>query len=137
MSAAASTAIAMSEVLFEFGQIMRATKMLNGAFESDSHHSFTLSLIAYELALDYAPELDAAKVMAYGLVHDLPELISGDVPTLLSSSEELLRKKEIDRVAVTCLHATLGMAPNIMSLIEAYERCKDEEAKFVYGWISP
>lgn len=134
LSAAAQTSIAMSEVLFQFGQIKRATKMPNGEFETDSHHSFTLALISYELAKTYAPELDAEKVMAYGLVHDLPELISGDMPTLLASSEDLVRKRENDREAVTELKVVLKSAPNIMSLIEAYETCADEEAKFVY-WL--
>ena len=134
LSAAAQTSIAMSEVLFQFGQIKRVTKMPNGEFESDSHHSFTLALIGYELARAYAPELDAEKVMAYGLVHDLPELISGDMPTLLASSEDLIRKKENDRQAVAALKVALRSAPNVMALIETYESCADEEAKFVY-WL--
>lgn len=131
---AAQTAIAMSEVLFRFGQIKRATKMPNGEFESDSHHSFTLATIGYELARAYAPELDAAKVMAYGLTHDLPELITGDMPTLLASSDELLRKKAKDQAAVAELKKVLAAAPHTMALVEAYEACADEEAKFVY-WL--
>lgn len=134
LSEAAQTSIAMSEVLFAFGQIKRATKMPNGEYESDSHHSFTLALIGYELAKAYAPELDAEKVMAYGLVHDLPELISGDMPTLLASSEDLVRKKEQDRQAAVALGKELKSAPHIMSLIESFEAGADEEAKFVY-WL--
>lgn len=108
--------------------------MPNGEFETDSHHSFTLSLIAYELARAYAPELDAEKVMAYGLVHDLPELISGDMPTLLASSEDLIQKKENDRQAVAALRVALQSAPHVMALVERYENCADEESKFVY-WL--
>src|ERR1700756_2956489 len=107
---AAQTAQAMADVLFQFGQIKRATKMPNGEFESDSHHSFTLAVVGYELAKLYAPELDAYKVMAYGLVHDLPEVITGDMPTLLASSEELLRKKEQDRVALIALKQIFNVA---------------------------
>lgn len=134
LSAAAQTAIGMSEVLFQFGQIKRVTKMPNGEYESDSHHSFSLALIAYELAREFAPELDAAKVMAYALVHDLPEVISGDMPTLLSSSEELVRKKENDKTAVAGLHRVLQAAPNVLGLVESYEAFADEEAKFVF-WL--
>jgi 5'-deoxynucleotidase YfbR-like HD superfamily hydrolase len=133
-STAAQTAIAMSEVLFKFGQIKRVTKMPNGEFESDSHHSFSLALIAYELAREFAPELDASKVMAYALVHDLPEVISGDMPTLLSSSEELVRKKEDDKAAVAGLRAVLTSAPNVLELVETYEAFADEESKFVF-WL--
>lgn len=131
---AAQTAQAMSDVLFQFGQITRATKMPNGDYETDSHHSFALAVTAYELAKAYAPDLDAFKVMAYGLVHDLPEVITGDMPTLLSSSEELVRKKAQDRAALVSLKKTFGVAPHTLALIEAYEACADEEAKFVY-WL--
>lgn len=124
----------MSEVLFRFGQIKRVTKMPNGEYESDSHHSFTLATIGYELARTYAPELDAAKVMAYGLTHDLPELITGDMPTLLASSDELLKKKAKDQAAVAQLRSMLAAAPHTMALVEGYEACADEEAKFVY-WL--
>lgn len=134
MSAAAKTSMAMAEVLFQFGQIKRVTKMPNGEFESDSHHSFTLALIGYELASAYAPELDATKVMAYGLVHDLPELISGDMSTLLATSEELLHKKEKDQEAVEGLKTILSSAPNTVAIVESYEECADEEAKFIY-WL--
>lgn len=131
---AAQTTIAMSELLFQFGQICRLTKMPNGEFESDSHHSFTLAVIGYELAKLYAPELDAMKVMAYGLVHDLPEVVSGDVPTLLASTKELVEKKQRDMAAVSELRRIFGVAPNIIALVEAYDSCADEEAKFVF-WL--
>lgn len=124
----------MADVLFKFGQIKRATKMPNGEFESDSHHSFTLAVVGYELAKTYAPELNASKVMAYGLVHDLPEVITGDMPTLLSSSEELLHKKAQDKAALAALKQTFGVAPYTVALVEAYEACADEESKFVY-WL--
>jgi 5'-deoxynucleotidase YfbR-like HD superfamily hydrolase len=132
--AAAQTAIAMSKILFEFGQIKRITKMPNGEYESDSHHSFTLALIAYELAKMYAPELDATKVMAYGLVHDLPEVITNDMNTLLASSEELVRKKADEKAAMPQIRKIFNEAPNVRGLIEKYETYEDEEAKFVF-WL--
>lgn len=131
---AAQTALAMSDVLFRFGQIKRATKMPNGEYESDSHHSFTLALIAYELAKAYAPELDAMKVMAYGLVHDLPELVTGDMPTLLASSEDLARKRARDVAAWPEVSKVFSAAPNVLELIKAYEAHDDEESKFIF-WL--
>jgi len=132
--AAAQTAIAMSEVLFRFGQIKRVTKMPNGEFESDSHHSFTLALIAYELAKKYAPELDAMRVMAYGLVHDLPEVVTGDVSTLHASSDELARKKAQEEVAWPDAQKIFRAAPNVLELIERYKAHGDEESKFIF-WL--
>lgn len=131
---AAQTAIAMSDMLFRFGQIKRATKMPNGEHESDSHHSFALALIAYELAKAFAPELDAMKVMAYGLVHDLPELVTGDMPTLLASSEDLVRKRARDAAAWPKVSKVFGAAPNVLELIKSYEAHDDEESKFIF-WL--
>lgn len=124
----------MSEVLFRFGQIKRVTKMPNGEHESDSHHSFTLAVIAYELAKTYAPELDAMKVMAYSLVHDLPEVVTSDMNTLLASSEELVRKEVDEKAALPQVRKVFAQAPNVLKLMENYEACEDEEAKFVF-WL--
>lgn len=133
-ASAARTALEMSKVLFQFGEIKRATKMPNGEYESDSHHSFTLALIAYELAKTYAPELDAMKVIAYSLAHDLPEVVTSDVNTLLASSEELMRKKMDEKAALPQIRKAFAQAPNVLRLIEDYETCEDEEAKFVF-WL--
>ncbi len=75
--------IELSRLLGEFGQIKRMAKLPNGDDETDSHHSFSLALTAYELAAQFAPELDQRKILLYSLVHDLPELITGDVNTPL------------------------------------------------------
>lgn len=131
---AAQTTIAMSKVLFEFGQIKRITKMPNGEHESDSHHSFTLALIGYELAKKFAPELDAMRVMAYGLVHDLPEVVTGDVRTLLATSEELSQKHTQDKAAWPEVQKVFGVAPNVLKLIKSYEARSDEESKFIF-WL--
>lgn len=133
-SAAAQTAIELSKLLFEFGQIKRVTKMPNGEQESDSHHSFTLALIGYELAKQFAPELDAMKVMAYGLAHDLPELVTGDVNTVLSTADELAQKYTNENASRSKVAGLFAPAPNIMELMARYEAHADEESKFIF-WL--
>lgn len=59
--------LTLSRLLGEFGGIQRATKLPNGDRETDSHHSFSLALISYELARQYAPELGAHKILLYSL----------------------------------------------------------------------
>ncbi len=126
--------IELSRLLGEFGQIKRAAKLPNGDHETDSHHSFSLALIAFELAAQFAPELDHKKILLYSLVHDLPELITGDVNTLQSSQEELIKKSKQDQEALAKTKSMLKFSPNIISALEAYESKADQEALFVY-WI--
>lgn len=126
--------IALSRALGEFGEIKRATLLPHGEHESDSHHSFVLALIAYELAMEYAPELDAPKVLLYALVHDLPELETGDTNTLLTSSAELKTKALTDSAALRQARKRFKHQPHVLCMIEAYEAKADAESLFVY-WI--
>ena len=126
--------IELSRLLGEFGQIRRATLLPNGEPESDSHHSFSLALIAFELAAQYAPHLDSQKILLYSLVHDLPELESGDVVTLTATTEELHAKEAADAIALAAIKKRLARVPHIMSALEAYEAKADEESLFVY-WV--
>ncbi|HEY5140210.1 MAG TPA: HD domain-containing protein [Methylococcales bacterium] len=122
--------IELSTLLGEFGQIKRVTLLPNGEQEPDSHHSFSLALIAYELACQYAPELNPSQVLLYGLVHDLPELVTGDVVTLTATTEELDKKADEDALAIAETEQKFAAAPNIV----VYEAKSNDEALFVY-WI--
>lgn len=118
----------------EFGHIKRAVNMSSGAPESNTQHSYTLALIGYEFAKQYAPELDANLIMRYALVHDLAELITGDVQTLTASEEELKQKKIQDEQATKELIMQLQFAPYSMEDLASYEELHDAEAKFTY-WL--
>lgn len=126
--------IELSRLLGEFGQIRRATLLPDGSKETDSHHSFSLALMAYELARQYAPELDSGKILLYALVHDLPELITGDVVTLTASPEELETKAKADASAIAAVELQLASAPHIVKAVKDYENKIDDESLFVY-WI--
>lgn len=59
-----------------------------GRHESVAEHSWRLSLMALFLR-DEFPELDMDKVIRMGLIHDLGEVFTGDIPTF--------RKTDADR----------------------------------------
>ena len=126
--------IELSRLLGEFGQIKRGTRLPGGEQETDSHHSFSLALIAYELASQYAPELDAKKILLYSLVHDLTELVTGDLDTLRATPEELEKKAKAEATALAETEKVLSSAPNIIAALKAYEAREDDESLFVY-WI--
>lgn len=124
----------LSRLLGEFGQIIRVTKLPNGDFEPDTHHSFVVALTAFDLARKFAPELDTGKILLYALVHDLPEMITGDMATLTASTAELKQKADKDAVALEKVAEIFASYPQIVKALRDYEKGDDDEALFVY-WI--
>lgn len=120
--------------LDEFGHIARAVNMSSGVPESNTHHSYILALVGYEFARQYAPELNANLILRYALVHDLAELITGDMRTLTASEDELEKKKIDDQRATKELILQLHYSPHIMKDLEAYENLNDDESRYVY-WL--
>lgn len=124
----------LSRLLGEFGQIIRVTKLPNGDFEPDTHHSFVVALTAFDLASKHAPKLDLRKILLYALVHDLPEMITGDVATLTASTDELKQKADRDALALERVAEIFADYPQIVQALRDYEVGADDEALFVY-WI--
>lgn len=122
----------LARLLGEFGQIKRVTLLPNGELESDSHHSFALALTAIEVAATYAPELNKERILMYCLVHDLPELITGDMPTILASSQDLSTKKKTDEAATEACVKLFADYPYLRQALEDYEAGQDQESHFVY-----
>ncbi|HEX6258332.1 MAG TPA: HD domain-containing protein [Candidatus Saccharimonadales bacterium] len=126
--------IDLSRLLSEFGVIKRLTRLTNGENESDAHHCFTLALTALEIAKRYAPELSTEKVMLYALVHDLTELVTGDMSTLNATADQLKEKARRDEAALEDTLRLFADYPHIAAAVEAYELKADEESVFVY-WL--
>ena len=64
--------------------------------ESVAAHSWRLCLMAFFLR-DEFPEVDMDKVITMGLIHDLGEIFTGDIPTFLKTAADT--EKEDDLLA--------------------------------------
>lgn len=124
--------ITLSNELAELGTIDRATLLPGGRKETDSHHSFSLALIAYDVCTKYCPELDVNLVVRYALVHDLVEIITGDEDTLSLNHQQLLAKHERELVAWKELQLRLADYPSLLSALKEYEGLDTPEAATVY-----
>ena len=81
--------------------------------ETDMEHSFQVAYVAHALALIgnelYGKDYDIGKVLSLALYHDLPETITGDMPTPIKYCRPEMRAvyKDIEKNAGRSLLATL------------------------------
>ena len=86
--------------------------------ESVAAHSWGMAILALRLAPN---DIDLTKVLSMCLVHDLPEVIVGD----LTPHDDITNKAEQEHDAMRRL------APEWLALFEEYEAGESKEAKFV------
>ena len=119
----------LGKLTVDFAHVERVPLYGSDRPESDVEHSFHLAISAIEIAANYHPELDVGLVAQFSLVHDLPEVHVGDVPTF-DISEEDRAKKEADEKAAT-EQLLRELPPHLAGLLERYEEQTEPEARFV------
>lgn len=124
--------VKLSELLGEMGNVMRATHLPNGKPEPDSHHSFSLALIAYHIVVTECPELDASKVMLFALAHDLLEIITGDEDTLHYTPEQHVAKQVRESEAILEFDKVFANYPELKNAMHDYEKLDTPEAATVF-----
>lgn len=129
LARATETILTLGKVAMDFARVERVPRYDTESRESDVEHSFMLQLVAVELAEAHYPGLDSGLVAKFSTVHDLPELLVGDVATFDISEEELRQKAEREATAMEKLADILP--PHTYSLLERYEEQTEPEARFV------
>jgi 5'-deoxynucleotidase YfbR-like HD superfamily hydrolase len=124
--------IDLSNLLAEMGRVKRATKLPSGEFESDSHHSFSLTLIAYHICLQECPQLNINKVVLYALAHDILEIITGDEDTLHYDAKQLAEKHAREKEAFKQFDTLFARYPAIKNAMYEYEKLDTPEAATVF-----
>ena len=126
---ATETVLALGKVAMDFAGVERVPRYDPETRESDVEHSFMLQLVAVELAETHFPGLDSGLVAKFSGVHDLPEVISGDVATFHVDKAMLAQKSKDEEAAIIQLEHILP--PNTYSLLLRYEEQVEPEARFV------
>ncbi len=104
--------------------------------ESVADHSFMLGLVSYVMAKRFG--LDADKCMKMGMIHDLCEAYSGDIPNSIHDDERGMTRDEKERREREGMERVLSLLPEeisdeFRSLWEEFEGRKSDEAKLVKG----
>lgn len=110
--------------------VLRTAHTSAGRHESTAEHSWRLALLALALLAE-RPDLDAQRVVAMCLVHDLGEADEGDIPAV--EATDPARKAASERRAVERLTALLPpeAGERLKTLWEEYEACRTPEARWV------
>ena len=121
--------IKLQNLLSEFAEISRVVFHKSRKAENDAEHSFTLALAAWHLARENS-KLDLEKVIKYALIHDLPEIFTGD--TDIFDSENLSSKRLREKEARAKLRQNYPEFIEFWNLCDEYEKRNNDESKFVY-----
>lgn len=127
--------------LFEFYQLMEKLKTAmrystnNKYNESTAEHSWKLSMMVFVTAEELKLDIDVFHAVKIAMVHDLPELICGDVDNTLVFDGKFDESNKIDceRKAMKQISDTIsdGLGIKLFNLWDEYEKAETFEAKFV------
>jgi len=103
--------------------------------ESVADHSWRVALLAMLLAPTSGLSLDVEKVLKMAIIHDLPEIFSGDVPYFLTidDPEAKSKKDQKEGEAIEQIRDIAGgqIGEELYLLWHEYNECQSTEAKFV------
>jgi putative hydrolases of HD superfamily len=122
------------EFLNKFKQIERFSIIKkDGRRESDAEHTWHLIVTLWLLSEYYEKKIDLNKAIKIALVHDLPEIIAGDVYAHSTDITKEQKKKNEEKA----MEEIISKMPNkfakeVKELWEEYEKRETEEAKFVW-----
>jgi len=125
--------IQLGRLSLQFSRVNRITLHEDGErLESDTDHTFMLTLIACAIASEH-PELglDVGLVAQLCQVHDLVEVYAGDTPTLNITAEERVIKAMREAEALQQLLREFHHVPWLWGMLRRYEEQNCLESHFV------
>ena len=97
--------------------------------ESIAEHVYGTQMLAIAMWSEYKYDIDLYKTLTMLAVHEMEEIIIGDL-TIFETAKE--SKQEKGHIAVNNILSNLSNAENIKNLIHEFDERKTKEAKFAY-----
>ncbi len=122
----------LSEILslkFLFRQGWLQKGLSKGLCESVADHSFSTAMMAWILAMEYFPELDASKVLQLAIMHEIGEIYAGDItPSDAISNSD---KHNLEKDSVYKVLEKLSKGSHLIAIWDEFETGNTLEADFV------
>ena len=119
------------ELVDEMKNIKRAIYLRDNSFETNAEHSYHLAMMVMTFIDDF-PELCYEKCLKLALIHDLVEIYAGDTVVLDKNMEKTKIQREHNALE-KFRKEIYDFLPEIIDLIEEYEKRQSKESKFVYS----
>lgn len=113
--------------------------------ENVVEHSFSLAILCWRVFDIVKPSLDITKILKYALVHDFSERGQKSDVNTYAKEEERRKKRILEAEELSKLSSEFKEFSDFTSILNNYEKNKDEEALFVWsvdkmqarilGWI--
>jgi hypothetical protein len=123
------TILQVSQLVIDFASIYRVPRFCINRRENDVEHSFMLALGGIEVIRQHFPGLDPGLGGQLALVHDMPEIKTGDVATFKIGDKQLKEKHANEKRQLPGLLKELP--PHIADLVVIYEEQELPEAKVI------
>ncbi|MFH1649658.1 MAG: HD domain-containing protein [Candidatus Woesearchaeota archaeon] len=98
--------------------------------ESVADHSWSVAILAFILAKEYKPDLDADKILKLGVFHELGEAYAGD-QNVIHDNISVEKKNAQEREGVLNIVEGLKARAEIIEAWEEIEELKTPEGRFV------
>lgn len=103
----------------------------DGRPENVAEHVHMLTRVALHIAAQLYPDLNAADISLFSLIHDDLEAYIGDTPTHELTQEISDDKAVREEAALNQLSKDFAGLPSYVAAINAYEKQEQPEARFV------
>ena len=123
------TVLQINQIVMDLASIERVPRFCVNRKENDAEHSLAVALQTIVVITNFFPGLDAGLGGQLAMVHDFPELKTGDISTFRLTDQQLQDKHHNDKAVLPQLLDELP--PYLADLVEMYEEKKLPEAKVV------
>lgn len=126
--------LSFARMLNDFRRIERVVRS-NGEdrWENDVEHSYHLAMLAWYIVSTEKLDLNPAKVLRYGLIHDLVEVYAGDTYLYSADQAHVASKQSREKEAGERLAKEFPDFTELHEAIGVYEERGDAESRFIYA----
>ncbi|MEQ9299502.1 MAG: HD domain-containing protein [Cyclobacteriaceae bacterium] len=107
---------------------LRSAYNSEGSQESTAEHTWRITLLAFALE-KYYPEINFSKLIKMLIIHDLGEIINGDIPAIYQNAVVDKNDEERNDFLEVIEPLSVGLQAELLSLFDEYNAVKTPEAK--------
>lgn len=131
-----------NQKIYKFLQFVNQMKLIDrlslvskdGRRESDAEHAWHLVMFIWMYSFVYEKKIDLLRAIKIGLIHDMVEILAGDVYGLSPDVKFVDRRKAEEKAILNlCTRLPDELAKEANDLWREYEKRKSEESKYVWA----